>query len=288
MNSTCPNNVRRLGFTLIEVLVVIAIIAILAALFMGGVMVFLRKGPEMKTRNDIAQLSIALDKFYGEHKRYPPHQIRLRANMDDYARAVDTLDMESVGWINTFWPHLRGVTNIPWAGATAMPASGVVLDGDQCLVFFLGGPPVGGGLPGLQGFSTNPLNPADSTTADRKKFFDFEVARLANRAGNPFPSYLDGWGKMPYMYFSSGKRADGYFNWPQNTTGIAPYYSKAPAVPLAAPTGYYHPTKFQLISAGLNEAFGPGGFWTPATATSIAAPGRDDFSNFHEKPLGIP
>ena len=48
---------RRSAFTLIELLVVIAIIAILAALLMGGVMVVLRKGPEVQTRNDILQIS---------------------------------------------------------------------------------------------------------------------------------------------------------------------------------------------------------------------------------------
>ena len=164
-----------------------------------------------------------------------------------------------------------------------------IFDGDQCLVFFLGGPPIGGGQTGLLGFSTDPMNPANPATPDRKKYFDFDVARLLFRdPANPFPSYLDPWGRAPYVYFQSGSRSDNYKNWLQNTTGVAPYYSKATVVAPAVQTGYYNATTFQLISAGPDGLFGPGGFWTPATATSIAPQGRDDVSNFHDKPLGIP
>ena len=316
---------RRSAFTLIELLVVMAIIAILAALILAGVMVFFRKGPEVKNRHDILQLSEALQNFKKRYGQYPPSRIRLRANISEYqTKRVDALDDESVAFLSLMWPQIAGLTTIQWAGGTAMPPAGFVLEGDQCLVFFLGGPPVGGGKPGLMGgFSTNPLNPIDPTNTNRKKDFDFEAARLFNRVGgNPFFSYYDVYGKQPFIYFSSNKRPNGYvplwiisqrydagdtvtFNgsfyrctatnigkqppmapWvvtPTHSLGVNPYFSQA------APTmQFYMPDSFQLISAGADGKFGPGGQWTEANAGVIAADGKDDVVQFRDRVMGIP
>ena len=44
----------------------------------------------------------------------------------------------------------------------------------------------------------------------------------------------------------------------------------------------------ELISAGQDRQFGPGGEWTPATAAAIPAAGKDDVANFHPNLLGVP
>ena len=140
----------------------------------------------------------------------------------------------------------------PLGDGLGTPIQDYILEGDQCLVFFLGGLPNNNpAAPGLIGFSNNPANP---TTAggDRKKFYDFDNARLKvfNRSAFPafpFPSYLDAYRQSPFVYFSSGRRDNGYdlthaiaaFN------GVTPYYQAAGQ--------YYNKSTFQLISAGAGQ-----------------------------------
>jgi hypothetical protein len=112
-----------------------------------------------------------------------------------------------------------------------------------------------------------------------------------------FPSYKDPWGtEMPYVYFSSGKRGNGYNPAP----GDAPSLIRLGAYfePGTGPTRYIKPNGFQILSAGKNGWFGPGGPWSPATATSIGdsinvggvalTTGADDQANFHDSKLGVP
>jgi general secretion pathway protein G len=91
----------------------------------------------------------------------------------------------------------------------------VFLEGEQCLVFFLGGIPQvnpdGSFTP--TGFSTNPSNPAQAGGDRIPPFFGgFKSNRLVQWPGTApgFPSYIDGYGKTPYAYFSSYKTANGY------------------------------------------------------------------------------
>jgi hypothetical protein len=94
---------------------------------------------------------------------------------------------------------------------------------------------------------------------------------------------------MPYVYFSSGGFQNDYhdadaisFSHADKTTGkVAPYYASKPV------KRYYKPDSFQLISAGANARFGPGGAWD-ATVGYALPPGSDDLSNFHEGLLSVP
>jgi prepilin-type N-terminal cleavage/methylation domain-containing protein len=285
---------RRSGFTLIELLVVIAIIAILAGLILAAVMVFLNKGPQVQNRNDILQLSAALQAFKSKYGAYPPSQIKLCSN---YARYGATpLDQQSLAFLTAIWPNMGEFKGINWASRTGAnkPVFGNIanpktdtLEGDQCLVFFVAGPPAvaGQASAGMLGFSTNPLNPVDPST-DRIKFFDFDVNRLFNRqagaTASKFPSYYDVYRKQPFIYFSSNKRPDGYDPTP-NSLGVRPYQMTN-----APPLKFYMPTSFQLISAGADGVFGPGGLWTEASAGAIPVPGKADVTNFHEGFMGNP
>ena len=278
-----PYRFRRPGFTLVEILVVIAIIAILAALVVGGVVSFMSKGPEIQTRNDLLQLSTALDKFYAKYKFYPPDRIKLCANYSQYNVVTDKA---SLAYIGTMWPNLGQFVNVPWAGGTAIPATGIVLEGEQSLVFFLGGPPVGGTTPGLMGgFSLNPRDPISlAGGVDRERFMDFDTGRLVNRptltypAGHPFPSMFDRSDKrMPYVYFSSGRFG---YSATLNSWGVAPYMENA--------TTFHQKTRFQIISAGRDGLYGPGGVWTQATAGSMPLQGRDDMTSFYDSKMGSP
>lgn len=286
---------RRSAFTLIELLVVIAIIAILGGLLLGGVMYVFRATPAVQTRNDISQLDIALKRFKAEYHFYPPSTMKLCSNYAAYDQS-QALDRRSLQWISKIWPSLgkpANFTAVNWANRSPAPTAGSpsidILDGDQCLVFFLGGPPQVAGQPALMGgFSNNPLNPVSAANPPLKRWFDFDNGRLFNRSGNAFPSFADVFGKtppQPYVYFSSqnvSDRDNGYDTGP-NGLGVRPYFRQA------APLAFHNPSTFQIICAGEDGQFGAGGIWPFPPPPFNPPPGTmDDYTNFHDKKLGVP
>ena len=61
----------RRGFTLIELLVVMAIVALLVAIATPRYFAHLDRSKESVLRADLSVMRDALDKFYGDHGRYP-------------------------------------------------------------------------------------------------------------------------------------------------------------------------------------------------------------------------
>jgi prepilin-type N-terminal cleavage/methylation domain-containing protein len=190
-----------------------------------------------------------------------------------------------------------------------------VLYGDQALVFFLGGiPSKAVETKGCNGFSTNPRNPADLTPGTTRKgpYYDFASTRLLRSATNNFFRYMDLWNDptstaaMPYLYFSTYGSDNSYHvaSLPKDPTGdcppglkdllgkplvVTPYY-EAPLPPLTPPPGRFtNPSSFQIISAGKDGEFGPGGFWDPSKGSkNVKGQTLDDQANFGGATLGAP
>jgi prepilin-type N-terminal cleavage/methylation domain-containing protein len=59
------------GFTLVELLVVMAIIAILATLIVGGFRSSQMRGRDAQRKSDLKQISTALELFYADYGKYP-------------------------------------------------------------------------------------------------------------------------------------------------------------------------------------------------------------------------
>jgi hypothetical protein len=180
---------------------------------------------------------------------------------------------------------------IPWGPGVAANQPAVTLEGEQCLVFFLGGLQTNTNPPGCLGFSSDPNNPMSAPFGGETRkgpYFNFKNNRLGLGPNNGFLMYNDPFG-TPYAFYSSYRVKNGYSKYGTNDCPLAaslglnqgPYVSSTAA---ATGTQYYNPDTFQIISAGQNKLFGPGGLWTAQNPTNKA--GQDDFSNFNGLRLG--
>src|ERR1700747_2554395 len=62
---------RTQAFTLLELLVVIAVIVVLAGLLLPAVQSVLERAKKVQAKNDLTQIVIAVNAFYTEYGRYP-------------------------------------------------------------------------------------------------------------------------------------------------------------------------------------------------------------------------
>ena len=287
------------GFTLVELLIVIAIISVLVSLLSSAVGKAVITAHRVRNQNEISQLATAVENFKQKFGIYPPSRILLGETLADYFQngnlnqPKSQFHLDSYTTLTTMFPRLNFKSSffIDWDGSRTYTQP-VILEGDQCLVFFLGGVPQfdqnQNNRPFCSGFSTNPADPTYHVTHPGSDtippFFDFDSGRLAQRKPSRYLSYLDTWANsvpagtpyspangMPYAYFSSYKTRNGYnrFYGPPNnlsssdcaTLSVWPY-AEGPTSPGAAASPsnwrYLNPNTFQIISAGRNFAFGQG------------------------------
>ncbi len=140
-----------------------------------------------------------------------------------------------------------------------------VYDHSNVLTLFLGGP-------ALNGLYANASNPFSGGGTLNPAFYNFPPSRV-----NANHQFLDPWGN-PYIYFAA-RVPNTYLS------------SYGNIHPLLDPTTskYLNPQSFQIISAGPNGVFGPGGAYTPGLGSyTIGGPGGDDISNLRSIQLGAP
>lgn len=310
---------RRGGFTLIELLIVIAIIVILVALLTTAVFYAWNTMKRTAGSSDINQLKASLEGFKAKYGVYPPSRIRLCTNYAKYAASPTPaanggvqLDTESIAFLNRMWPSIGAFSGINWAGNGTVVDE--ILEGDQCLVFFLGGIPYPVPATNPQTFNdslgfakNNPKDPsAVSAASPGQTFYAFQSDRLfILRPGlsTNFASYNDAFAQrvpVPYLYFSANNRKNGYTPGYgitlKDNSGSPP--GSGPAVTVSAyfqtagpPVQWWNPDTFQIICAGANGAYGAGGGpWTPANAETFYSsnnPGNDDQTNFYDAVMGV-
>ncbi len=329
-----PLSRRRSGFTLAELLVVILIVGILIGLLVPAIAAAVRAAKDAQVAAEIQNIQTALADFKNRYGEYPPSRIILR-NDGNYD-ITNPINARTVRAMRKYFPRAvayfgtTGVnSSIHWGGwdNTMVDASGnftlnhnaYLLEGHQCLVFFLGGTPTAtisstSVSTALNGFSKDPANPffpppgtatngavaggvvpnavcgANRTTP----LFEFAPSRLVT-IRNPnsvivpttttdlFASYLDpinnGNPAIPYAYFSA-YGSNGYdpnddnrgetalnsnLNYSQtfNYAG-SPVTSLQPnpysnGNPISNTPNWMNPQSFQIISAGRDGIWGPGG-----------------------------
>jgi prepilin-type N-terminal cleavage/methylation domain-containing protein len=259
---------RRAGITLIEILVVIAIISILVSLLMAGVQKARIAGKRTENGVRINEIGEAVTRCKSDLKlRYIPAWtagFRLKS-------AYTTADPE-LAILTTAFPNLD-YTN------TGLPTA--TLDANQTLCFFL----TGGAVTNFSGFSNNPRYPFTPGAAgesrkgpwvqNNQKFFSLNPPGLTP---NGHPWLVDVYG-LPFAYFAS---VDGKpNNYTTTAFGAQSYAGTSPYV--GASGRFVNENGFQIISAGTDKTFGPGGTNVPATGSPG---GEDDQANFSKTLLG--
>lgn len=93
-----PRRARRRGFTLVELMVVMAIVALLLALALPRYFGHLEKARETVLRQDLATMRDAIDKYHGDRGRYPDSLQELAAARYLRTVPVDPLTERSDTW----------------------------------------------------------------------------------------------------------------------------------------------------------------------------------------------
>lgn len=314
----------RSGFTMVEILIVITIIAILMALLLPAVMRAIGTGDRTQNFSQVNEIgaAIGLAKQKLNLPQIPPGPFRLKS--------VYTGTEGELLYLTAAWP------DVPWtSGGYYLPLpSGVTqitLDTNQTLVFFLtGGTITNGGNVNAPfvGFSTNPANPflpanpgdkrigpflqssaknyaVYGSTLYRSPIFGATADQAQNSKGQavtetvtaatqspPQAWLVDPYG-MPYAYFAAlNGLANMYYAPPHSTsialnTGISQSYTVngyTVSPYMQSTSTFFNPQGFQVISAGKDTFFGPGGLLVngkPAGET-----GFDDVTNISKTVMG--
>jgi prepilin-type N-terminal cleavage/methylation domain-containing protein len=172
--STAPR-----AFTLVELLVVIGIIGLLAALLTPVVMQSLTKARNAAIKSEIDMLHMAIMNYKNEYGSFPPCVL---------GTAVPN---RAAKHIAKLFPRLPSANVADQLNLASVGASGVLADA-TCLNNFSLSPKTAIVF-WLEGYTDNPVSPL-VPAAQRKKLFDFDQSRKAQSAG-----------KFTGIYSASGK-----------------------------------------------------------------------------------
>jgi prepilin-type N-terminal cleavage/methylation domain-containing protein len=228
------------AFTLVELLVVIGIIGLLAAIITPVVMQSLTKARNAAIKAEIDMLHMAIMNYKNEYGSFPP--------------CKDTDASGNPGLINK---HLARL--FPRAGNSIASAGQVSLINPQTAI-----------VTWLSGYTDNPLSPI-SPDSERKKLYDFDQSRVSSLTY--FPSGKSG---STYRYINSSQYPAYVYagvndvqlsNYgvqctppsplpakPSATTPDSWYFTAAAASPSTPQP--FNPATFQILCAGRDEQFG--------------------------------
>ena len=219
---------KRPGFTLVELLVVVGIIAILAALLTPVVMQSLAKARNAAIKAEIDMLHMAIMNYKNEYGSFPPCDSPL-----PYGTASP-----AVKHVTKLFPRCTSVvTQFTAAGLSSPEQPYAAVDPTNALIAWLGG---------YTDDPTSPLRPS----ASRKKLFDFDQSRISGLTYSP-----PGKSGSPYVYINSSNYVIG-----GSVGTFGSYY--AHRVPVSAAGDFqtlaqpaFNPDTFQILCAGRDEQF---------------------------------
>jgi prepilin-type N-terminal cleavage/methylation domain-containing protein len=270
-----------LGFTLVEMLVVIVIIGILASLISAAALVARRKAKVAAIIMEIKELERACQAYKERFGEYPPDLL----DASPQSQAIVLRHLAKA--FPRYKPGvLGGGSGWPGFKADVLAGWGIDFDSNQpvsmhAIPFWLGGqplwtggtsPPVDGSAPvtGFAGFAadpTNPFRPVASCPSRIGPFFDFDVARVGMT--------LSGTSKVPVRYWHPGasvrsKSGSGAYCYFRAENGT--YYNDSSSSTVknttyvfaaidtrfgtSVPYAWLNPNSFQIFCSGLDVDYG--------------------------------
>ncbi len=304
----------RGGFTIIELLMVVVIIGILVALLFPALRGAMRNAREMEVVTEMRAFEKAITDFNGRFGVEPPSFMILYEDGDDWAPnnpagvVSDAQHRASRAIIRQIWPDFNFSVDydLDRDGTTGESGVYVILNGSECLVFFLGGPATfvdtdGDGTSDSyapQGFAADPGIPFRGGGNRIGPFHEFEVSRLVDIDGDGMPECVDPLPEqdVPYLYLSSYD-GRGYqpFGLDFDCTGPSGMGNADDELTNGTLADMYYvsytdactnqpqnPNSFQIISPGEDGEYGTGGLYNGESVGSSSGRAfeRDNITNF--------
>ena len=262
------------GFTLVELLVVIVIIAMLAALVTPAIMIAMSRAKVARIKAEIDMLHSAIMNYKNEYGSFPPSYSYLdpapppsSLTFQPPYKHLARLFPRCKVLINEFTEdtNLNGRLDTP-RDANEDANLNNILDSAAPIT------PANAIVSWLGGYTSDPTKPLTGTGA-RKKLYDFDQSRVGTVSGSSglsyFPPNAEG---MPYLYIDAanynsvdfatngGKRVSGdrYFVWRRDESfdpnTLSPILSPMSLTAAGSPKPF-NPDSFQIISAGRDGEF---------------------------------